>query len=50
MEGWLERRASVTIIRDLTKGIEKEKNQVLDEPRYRQYNGSRLRSVESTEY
>jgi nicotinamidase/pyrazinamidase len=50
MEGWLDRGASVTIIRDLTKGIEKETPQVLDEPRYRQYNGSRLRSVESTEY
>ncbi|MDV2480437.1 isochorismatase family protein [Methanoculleus sp. Wushi-C6] len=50
MEGWLERGASVTIVQDLTKGIEKETPQVLDEPQYRQYIGSRLRAVDSVGY
>ncbi|WP_332448727.1 cysteine hydrolase family protein [Methanoculleus sp.] len=49
MEGWLERGASVTIIRDLTKGIEKETSQVLNEPQYRRYKG-RLRAVDSVDY
>lgn len=50
MEGWLRRGARVTIIQDLTKGIEKETQQVLDEPQYRQYRGSRLIAVDSAEY
>jgi len=50
MEGWLARGASETIVQDLTKGIAKETPQVLDETQYRQYKGSRLRAVDSTEY
>lgn len=50
MEGWLARGASVTIIHDLTKGIEKETPKILNEFQYRQYKKGRLRSVTSTEY
>lgn len=50
MEGWLSRGASVTIIQDLTKGIEKETQQILEEYHYRHYGYSRLRSVDSTDY
>jgi len=50
MEGWLGRGASVTIIQDLTKGIEKETSQILNECKYQQYENGRLRSVDSTEY
>ena len=50
MEGWLARGARVTIIQDLTKGIEKETPQILNEDRYQQYGTTRLRSVDSAEY
>ncbi len=50
MEGWLARGAHVTILRDLTKGIEKETPQVLAEDAYRHYTNGRLRAVDSAEY
>ncbi|HWQ67248.1 MAG TPA: isochorismatase family protein [Methanospirillum sp.] len=50
VEGWLVRGARVTIIHDLTKGIEKETFQVLEEERYHQYASDRLRAVTSTEF
>lgn len=50
MEGWLSRGARVTILKDLTKGIEKETPLVLAEDRYRRYVPGRLRAVESTKY
>lgn len=50
MEGWLSRGARVTILQDLTKGIEKETPLVLAEDQYRCYRPERLRAVESTEY
>ncbi|MDN7025783.1 isochorismatase family protein [Methanoculleus sp. FWC-SCC1] len=50
MEGWLARGARVTILQDLTKGIEKETPQVLAEERYRDYTPGRLRAVDSAEY
>ena len=50
MEGWLLIGASVTIIRDLTKGIQKETLEILDESKYQQYYHIRLRYVDSTEY
>lgn len=49
MEGWLDRGAYVTIIQDLTKGIEKETPQIIDEYRPHHKDG-RLRSVVSAEY
>jgi nicotinamidase-related amidase len=45
MEGWLARGADMTILDDLTKGIEKETRQVLDE--HRSPKGGRLRAVTS---
>lgn len=50
MEGWLSRGAGVTILQDLTKGIEKETPHVLAEDRYRRYIPERLRAVESAQY
>lgn len=50
MEGWLSRGARVTILQDLTKGIEKETPLVLAEDQYWCYRPERLRAVESTEY
>jgi nicotinamidase-related amidase len=50
MEGWLSRGASVTILQDLTKGIEKETPLVLAEEQYRRYIPERLRAVESAQY
>ncbi|OPX69364.1 MAG: Isochorismatase family protein [Methanoregulaceae archaeon PtaB.Bin009] len=50
MEGWLSRGARVTILQDLTKGIEKETPLVLAEDRYRCYIPESLRAVESTVY
>ncbi|MEN6343558.1 MAG: isochorismatase family protein [Methanospirillum sp.] len=50
MEGWLARGARVTVLSDLTRGIEKEAEQVLEEERYRAYGDGRLRSVESAEF
>jgi nicotinamidase/pyrazinamidase len=50
MEGWLNRGASVTIVRDLTKGIEKETPQVIDECQYKQYRTGKLKTVLSAEY
>jgi nicotinamidase/pyrazinamidase len=50
MEGWLSRGAHVTIIQNLTKGIEKETPQVLNENIYRQYKNNQLQSVDSNEY
>lgn len=49
MEGWLARGARVTVLDDLTRGIEKETRQVLAEERYRAYGDGRLRPVESAE-
>jgi len=49
MEGWLSLGAKVTIIDDLTKGIQKETAEILNEKKYDQYNG-RLRSVTSNQY
>lgn len=50
MEGWLERGASVTILHDLTKGINKETLQILDESVYRKFGRNRLRAIHSTAY
>lgn len=50
MEGWLERGASVIVVRDLTKGIGKETPQMIDEPQYQRYLDGRLRSIDSAEY
>ncbi|MEN6518943.1 MAG: hypothetical protein ABFC38_12325 [Methanospirillum sp.] len=47
MEGWLARGARVTILHDLTRGIEKEMREVLAEDRYRQYADGRVRAVAS---
>jgi len=49
MEGWLAYGARVTILEDLTKGIEKETRQVLAEDRYRGYD-DRLRMIDSGKY
>jgi nicotinamidase/pyrazinamidase len=49
MEGWLVRGARVTIIQDLTKGIEKEIQEVLDEDQYCAFSTDRLRSISSKE-
>lgn len=49
MEGWLALGAKVTIISDLTKGIQKETSEILNEKQYEQYK-DRLRSVTCTEY
>lgn len=50
MEGWLARGARVTIIHDLTKGIEKETPQIIDEYRYHHKESGRLRSMASADY
>lgn len=50
MEGWLERNAQVTIISDLTKGIEKEIHQVLEEEKYCSFRSDKLRSIPCNEY
>jgi len=50
MEGWLLRGASVIIIQDLTKGIEKETEQILAEYQYKKYINGRLRFVDSAGY
>ncbi len=50
MEGWLARGARVTIIHDLTKGINKETPQILDEYQYRHYESGRLQSMTGTDY
>lgn len=50
MEGWLTRGARVTIIQDLTKGIEKETPEVLCEDQYRNFTSDRLRSISWREY
>ncbi len=49
MEGWLARGARVTVLRDLTRGIENEIRQVTEEDRYRQYLDGRLRVAGSAE-
>ncbi|NTV78708.1 MAG: hypothetical protein HGA25_06115, partial [Clostridiales bacterium] len=50
MEGWLARGARVTIIHDLTKGIEKETPQIIDEYRYHHKASGRLRSMAGADY
>lgn len=50
MEGWLARGARVTILHDLTKGIEKETLQLLEEDKYHLYKSHRLRTISSIEY
>ncbi len=50
MEGWLTRGAEVTILSDLTKGIDKETPEILNEPAYRKYRPERLRSISSQEF
>jgi len=50
MEGWLINNARVTIISDLTKGIEKEIDEVICEEKYRHYLPDRLRLVTSERY
>jgi len=50
MEGWLERGARVTIIQDLTKGIEKETPEIVDENKYQKYKNNRLRAVNSDQF
>mgnify|MGYP001190492033 CR=1 FL=1 len=50
MEGWLSRGARVTIIQDLTKGIQKETPEILNECQYQHYKSGRLQAVSSTEY
>lgn len=50
MEGWLLRGAKVTIISDLTKGIEKETPQLVGESAYRDYEPGRLRAITSTQF
>ncbi|WP_319580694.1 isochorismatase family protein [uncultured Methanospirillum sp.] len=50
MEGWLAIDAHVTIINDLTKGIEKEITEVVSEEKYRHYLPDRLRLVSSLKY
>lgn len=49
MDGWLERGARVTILADLTKGIEKESDEVLSECAYRHYSHERLRLISSAD-
>lgn len=50
MEGWLAINAHVTIISDLTKGIEKEISEVISEEKYGQFLPDRLRLISSTEF
>ena len=50
MDGWLERGARVTVLADLTKGIEKETDEVLSECAYRHYSSDRLRLIRSAEF
>lgn len=50
MEGWLARGARVTIVHDLTKGIEKETLQILEENKYQSFDSGRLRSISVSEY
>jgi len=50
MEGWLAIDAHVTIISDLTKGIEKEIAEVVSEAKYRHYLPDRLRLVSCATY
>jgi nicotinamidase/pyrazinamidase len=50
MEGWLSRRARVTILGDLTRGIEKEWPEVLDEEQYRCHSSRRVRVISSRQF
>ena len=50
MEGWLAINVHVTIISDLTKGIQKEISEVISEERYRHYLPDRLRLISSVKY
>lgn len=50
LEGWLARGARVTIISDLTKGINKETPEVLGECQYHKYGHDRLRTLSALEY
>ena len=50
MDGWLDRGARVTVLADLTKGIEKETDEVLSECAYRHYSHDRLRLIRSEDY
>lgn len=50
MEGWLARGARVTILHDLTKGIEKEIPQVLDEYRHTYGKSGMVRLLASMEF
>ena len=50
MEGWLNRGVRVTILKDLTKGIQKETLSVIEECKYHTYIPERLRTITSTDY
>ncbi len=50
MDGWLERGARVTVLADLTRGIEKETDAVLSECAYRKYSHDRLRLIRSADF
>jgi nicotinamidase/pyrazinamidase len=50
MEGWLARRARVTILGDLTRGIDKEWPEVLEEAQYRCHSSRRVRVISSQEF
>lgn len=49
MEGWLAKGASITLIKDLTKGLQKETTEIIQEKQYQQYNG-RLRAINSGQF
>jgi nicotinamidase/pyrazinamidase len=50
MEGWLALNARVTILGDLTKGINKEWPEVLAEEQYRCHGSGRVRVISSKEF
>lgn len=50
MEGWLERGSRVTILQDLTKGINDETSSVLHECQYQKYIPDRLRAISWHEF
>jgi nicotinamidase/pyrazinamidase len=50
MEGWLARGARVTILGDLTRGIEKEWPEVLTEEQYQRHRQGRVRVISTNEF
>lgn len=50
MEGWLARGSRVTILEDLTRGIQNETSSVLEEYQYQSYIPDRLRAISWHEF